>query len=181
MVQIASDQNTKKGEISTQEALSQFAKGDQSRDRTTSLFYEVFVSIINDVDKLRAARLASDLEQEIYDNKIVSSQIRSKYLNLKDKSNDLCVGIYEGRIGVHEFLLMSMDEMKSKARRSSDNDLIKSSIEGSQIAQMEVETDIFFCFKCKQRKCRYRQIQTRSADEPMTTYVFCKCGNTWKF
>lgn len=28
-------------------------------------------------------------------------------------------------------------------------------------------TDIFKCAKCKQRKCTYYQMQTRSADEPM--------------
>lgn len=181
MAQVSPKGNTNSDDITTQEALSRFSTGNSSRDRTISLFNDVFLSIIHDVDRLRAAQLASELEREIYDNKIAPQQIRSKYLNLKDTSNDLCTGIYEGRIGVHEFLLMSMDEMKSKARRSSDNDLIERSIEGSLIAQMEVETDIFFCFKCKQRKCRYRQIQTRSADEPMTTYVFCKCGNTWKF
>lgn len=32
----------------------------------------------------------------------------------------------------------------------------------------QAETDAFQCGRCKQRKCRYRQAQTRSADEPMT-------------
>ena len=27
------------------------------------------------------------------------------------------------------------------------------------------------CGKCGQRKCTYYQMQTRSADEPMTTFV----------
>ena len=30
-------------------------------------------------------------------------------------------------------------------------------------------------------KCTYYQLQTRSADEPMTTFVTCiNCGNRWK-
>jgi hypothetical protein len=30
--------------------------------------------------------------------------------------------------------------------------------------------------------CRYYQMQTRSADEPMTTFVSClNCNNRWKF
>lgn len=42
----------------------------------------------------------------------------------------------------------------------------------------EAETDAFECGKCKQRKCRYYQKQTRSADEPMTTFVTCtNCNN----
>ena len=43
-------------------------------------------------------------------------------------------------------------------------------------------TDEFKCYKCKQRKCTYYQLQTRSADEPMTTFITClNCGNRWKF
>jgi transcription elongation factor S-II len=41
---------------------------------------------------------------------------------------------------------------------------------------------IFKCGKCKSKKTTYFQLQTRSADEPMTTFVTCKeCGKQWKF
>jgi len=41
-------------------------------------------------------------------------------------------------------------------------------------------SDAFKCYKCKQRKCSYYQIQIRSSDEPMTTKVTClNCGNRW--
>jgi transcription elongation factor S-II len=40
---------------------------------------------------------------------------------------------------------------------------------------------LFKCGKCKSAKTDYYQLQTRSADEPMTTYVTCRgCGNRWK-
>jgi Transcription factor S-II (TFIIS) len=40
---------------------------------------------------------------------------------------------------------------------------------------------IFVCRKCKSKKTHYYQLQTRSADEPMTTYVTClDCGTKWK-
>ena len=42
-------------------------------------------------------------------------------------------------------------------------------------------TDVFTCRKCKGNQCTYYQMQTRSADEPMTVYVSCCiCGNRWK-
>jgi len=42
-------------------------------------------------------------------------------------------------------------------------------------------TDTFTCRKCKANQCTYYQMQTRSADEPMTTFVTCiPCGNRWK-
>ena len=46
---------------------------------------------------------------------------------------------------------------------------------------LESATDEFKCWKCKKRKCTYYELQTRSADEPMTTFVSClSCGNHWK-
>jgi hypothetical protein len=40
---------------------------------------------------------------------------------------------------------------------------------------------MFKCRKCGSKKTRYYQMQTRSADEPMTTYVTCTaCGLKWK-
>lgn len=40
----------------------------------------------------------------------------------------------------------------------------------------------FTCGKCKKNNCSYYQLQTRSADEPMTTFVNClSCGNRWRF
>jgi transcription elongation factor S-II len=47
--------------------------------------------------------------------------------------------------------------------------------------KLEASTDNFQCHKCKSRECTYYQLQTRSADEPMTTFVTCiKCGSRWK-
>lgn len=42
-------------------------------------------------------------------------------------------------------------------------------------------TDEFKCSRCKQRKCYYYELQTRSADEPMTVFVTClNCGKRWR-
>jgi transcription elongation factor S-II len=41
---------------------------------------------------------------------------------------------------------------------------------------------LFKCRKCKSWRTTYYQLQTRSADEPMTTFVTCaNCENRWKF
>ena len=45
----------------------------------------------------------------------------------------------------------------------------------------EAMTDQFKCGRCKSRKCTYFELQTRSADEGMTTFITCiNCGNRWK-
>ena len=42
---------------------------------------------------------------------------------------------------------------------------------------------VMWCSSCKKKtKCDYYQLQTRSADEPMTTFVTClECDRRWKF
>jgi len=45
----------------------------------------------------------------------------------------------------------------------------------------DLEDGTHFCKKCKTYKTTYYQMQTRSADEPMTTFVQCACGNRWKY
>jgi DNA-directed RNA polymerase subunit M/transcription elongation factor TFIIS len=43
-------------------------------------------------------------------------------------------------------------------------------------------TDTFTCRKCKSNQCTYYQMQTRSADEAMTTFVNClTCNSRFKF
>lgn len=58
----------------------------------------------------------------------------------------------------------------------------KTAREATMIApKTEASTDTFRCGRCKSRKCSFYQLQTRSADEPMTTYVTClECANRWK-
>lgn len=47
--------------------------------------------------------------------------------------------------------------------------------------QKEVTTDLFKCNKCKKRQCTYYQLQIRSSDEPMTTFITCtSCGAKWQ-
>jgi len=42
-------------------------------------------------------------------------------------------------------------------------------------------TDVFKCRKCGSRSCSYYEVQTRSADEPMTQFINClECNNRWK-
>lgn len=54
-------------------------------------------------------------------------------------------------------------------------------LENKFFPKIEASTDNFTCGKCKSKACTYYQLQTRSADEPMTTFVTCTiCGNRWK-
>lgn len=75
---------------------------------------------------------------------------------------------------------MSAQEMASEEEQKKRAEILKWHMEAATIGQMEASTDQFLCGKCKNRKTTYYQLQTRSADEPMTTFVTCTvCGNRW--
>ena len=89
--------------------------------------------------------------------------------------------------------------MASEERKAADAKIEEDNLFLSLgAAEQQAETDAFQCGRCKQvltiarrsllfsslfyqRKCRYRQAQTRSADEPMTvsclTFRLCNCTN----
>ena len=53
----------------------------------------------------------------------------------------------------------------------------KRQLEGNR----SMATDIFLCKKCHKRECTYYEMQTRSADEPMTIFITClNCGKHWR-
>jgi transcription elongation factor S-II len=111
-------------------------------------------------------------------------KLRSLYQNLKVKSNDeLRLRVLTGEITPAKFVRMTHDELKSAERRKEDEKLMKMNMDKAMVAQEEksVSTQLK-CGKCGQRKVSYTQAQTRSADEPMTTFCECVvCGNRWKF
>jgi transcription elongation factor S-II len=42
-------------------------------------------------------------------------------------------------------------------------------------------TDLFECFRCNKRETVFYELQTRSADEPMTKFITCvNCNNHWR-
>lgn len=46
---------------------------------------------------------------------------------------------------------------------------------------VEASTDKFTCSRCKSKKCTYYELQTRSADEPVTVFITClECDKRWK-
>lgn len=55
-------------------------------------------------------------------------------------------------------------------------------LEAINAEEKESYIGMFKCGKCKSMKTTYYQMQTRSADEPMTTFVTCTaCNNRWRF
>nr|KAF6272973.1 transcription elongation factor A2 [Pipistrellus kuhlii] len=107
------------------------------------------------------------------------NRVRSRIANLKDAKNpDLRRNVLCGTITPQQIAEMASDELK-EIRKA----MTKEAIREHQMARTGgTQTDLFTCSKCRKKNCTYTQVQTRSSDEPMTTFVVCnECGNRWKF
>ncbi|KAF8314116.1 transcription factor S-II, central domain-containing protein [Cantharellus anzutake] len=162
--------------------------GDKVRDKCLEMVYD---ALANDsrYPSEQLLKKAQAVEGEVYRefravNAAYRNKMRRLFLNLKDKNNpQLREFIVSGDLPIPKFCTMSVQEMASEERKEADAQLMEDNLFKSLGAgEQEAETDAFQCGRCKERKTRYRQAQTRSADEPMTTFVTCvNCGNRWKF
>jgi len=110
--------------------------------------------------------------------------VRSRVFNLRDKKNQaLRENVLTGAVTTEKFAMMTTEEMASAEMKSLRTKFTTESIRDHQMSVQEgTPSDMFRCGKCGKYNCTYNQMQTRSADEPMTTFVFCRdCGNRWKF
>ncbi|TFK13357.1 Transcription elongation factor A protein 3 [Platysternon megacephalum] len=111
------------------------------------------------------------------------NRVRSRISNLKDPKNpNLRRNVLNGAISPSLIARMTAEEMASDELKELRNAMTLEAIREHQMAKTGgTTTDLFQCGKCKKKNCTYNQVQTRSADEPMTTFVLCnECGNRWK-
>ncbi|KAG0016240.1 RNA polymerase II elongation factor [Podila clonocystis] len=169
--------------------------GNDTRDRCIEMLYQALGTNSN-AGKLpqsdRLLKKAISIESVVFQklspdgtpSQNYKAKIRSFFMNLRDKSNPrLREAVVDGDVPVEEFCEYTTQDMASAEAKARDRALHEENMFAAKGAEeQQAETDMFKCGKCKGRKTRYYQMQTRSADEPMTTFVTCiNCGNRWKF
>jgi DNA-directed RNA polymerase subunit M/transcription elongation factor TFIIS len=111
---------------------------------------------------------SSKLEKTIYD-------ANKKYT--KDLIYELLGELY---MGYHKETKTYEFSWASKAYKIYNDDL---ELLFTDLAEgVKVQRGEFVCInkKCRMKECIFFQLQTRSADEPMTTFIICtKCGKRW--
>jgi transcription elongation factor S-II len=96
------------------------------------------------------------------------------------KNTDLFENFDKGNITFDSIATMnSYDLYPSKWKESFELQQLreKNQLEGNR----SMATDQFLCTRCWKRQCTYYEMQTRSADEPMTIFITCvNCGKHWR-
>jgi DNA-directed RNA polymerase subunit M/transcription elongation factor TFIIS len=109
---------------------------------------------------------------------IYLNHLRSIITNL---SAEILKQIEDGDIKPHQVAFMTHHEMRPEKWAALIDAKSKRDKNKFEV-NMAAATDSFTCRKCKGNKCTYMQLQTRSADEGITTYVCCiSCSARWKF
>ena len=85
------------------------------------------------------------------------------------------------QITPEDFAQLSAIELYPSVWKAAIEKIIE--LEKRLYSRSESAAIIMWCSSCKKKtKCDYYQMQTRSADEPMTTFVTClECDRKWKF
>ncbi|KAM0685429.1 transcription elongation factor TFIIS, partial [Conglomerata obtusa] len=171
-MQMNNENNTEQKNFSN--IIKKYCNKDSMNNKLIVMFFEAIVSNVQTCDAERAGSLAQSIVEELIDSGKINDRtiVRSKIWNLKDKENVLlCQNVYNGIFSPKKYVEMTNEEMKSADLKKKEEFVLQESLFDVQAPKLEAETDIFKCGKCKQRKTTYYQLQTRSADEPMTTFV----------
>ncbi|EHA8586727.1 transcription elongation factor TFIIS [Cocos nucifera] len=146
-------------------------------------------NILDEVGACDPIRVAVTVESAMFEklgrsNGAHKVKYRSIMFNLKDAKNpDLRRRVLLGLVKPEKLVEMTPEEMASDGRKLENKQIKEKALfECERGGAPKATTDQFKCGRCGQRKCTYYQLQTRSADEPMTTFVTCvNCNNHWKF
>lgn len=162
---------------------------DTIRNRSISALYTA-VALDTSVESKTILDTCTNIELAIFKlnkesiNDSYRNKLRSLILNIKNKNNQpLRINILNGTIKPEKLINMSSTELAPESLKKELEQLHQKNLFDAQGAvEKRAVTDRFVCGKCKQREVSYYQMQTRSADEPLTTFCTCeKCGNRWKF
>lgn len=137
-------------------------------------------------DFLSTNDTAFQIEEELFSiyggvTREYKAKFRSLSFNLK-KNPDLRSSLMEGSLSCQVLCKMTPQEMASEELKKERQKISEYHLEAAKLSNMnQTSTDMFKCGKCGKRETSYYQMQTRSADEPMTTFHTCQnCGNRWK-
>lgn len=123
-----------------------------------------------------------------WDNKVFKEKYKRKVLsilfNMKNKDSFLFERLSLGEIKSKDIPYLNPVELWPGGVWDMSQKELKVKALKLDLANERLQdySGTFKCPKCHSDKTTYYQLQTRSADEPMTTFCTClKCSKRWKF
>ncbi|KAE7996479.1 hypothetical protein FH972_001198 [Carpinus fangiana] len=163
---------------------SMIKSNDSTRDKVREILHEALSKVsgeaeeyiqeeVNACDPIRVAVSVESVLFDRWGSSLGAQKVkyRSLMFNLKDANNpDFRRRVLLGHVKPERLINMSTAEMASDKRRNENRKIEEKALfDCERGAAPKETTDQFRCGRCGQRKCTYYQMQTRSADEPMTT------------
>ncbi len=135
-------------------------------------------------DQCKMKNIESDITNKLF-LRIYVNKLMSLYNNLDKnsyiKNEDFYDEVLSDKFDIDNIAYMSPQEVNKKHwkkyidKQSAVDEFLYSRTAG-------IRTKEYKCGRCKERNCTYYQLQVRSSDEPMTTFINClNCGNSWSF
>ncbi|KAK1421366.1 hypothetical protein QVD17_23643 [Tagetes erecta] len=194
---VTKEENNRTNNVAPPKLTSLVYCKDPIRDKIRELLSEALCKVPGEVeDELRDEANASDpyrvavsVESAMFEkwgrsNGAQKFKYRSIMFNIKDPKNpDFRRKVLLGHVKPERILELTPEEMASTERQMENVKIKEKALfDCERGGPPKATTDQFKCGRCGKRKCTYYQLQTRSADEPMTTFVTCvNCDNHWKF
>lgn len=158
---------------------------DRKKAKKELIKYIPFEYIVDDIEKgifefslihVTINKLQNNLLSAIYEDKVYDLCVNLDYKNEHINNQTLLPSLLKGKLRPFYIAFLSPQQIHPERW---------SSVLARQRLKEETEnnlatTDLYKCYKCGERKCTISEMQTRSADEPMTKFVTCLvCYNTF--
>ena len=157
-----------------------FLESDFSQEDTRSLERGIFEATFQSAQKQYITRNWNvPTFCELY-RQITRSVISNLHPISPVQNPRLFARVKEGELTLYEVPFLSSYEMFPEKWFALKDKLLQREqkiLEGNKSRA----TDQFKCRRCQKRECIYYELQTRSADEPMTIFITClNCGKEWR-
>lgn len=151
-----------------------------SEEEVANLEVAIFLSTLHTAEKRHISKVWTyPLFTQLYSS-VARTIVGNLNPNTYIQNKNLFKRFEEGELSLEEIASFGHTDLYPEIWKDSlirQFEREKRQLEGNRA----MATDQFLCKGCKKRECTYYELQTRSADEPMTIFIQClNCGKRWR-